>query len=490
MSPAAKSQAKPAIKRPVDKSRTGGSAASGNGSAKGAGRSPSAAPAPRPAQDRAPDGSRPAGVPGADYPVSRFTLDNGLRVLLAPDTSSGVVGVAVHYDVGFRSEPQGRTGFAHLFEHLMFQGSESLAKLEHFRLVQSSGGIFNGSTHTDYTDYFEVLPAAALERGLFLEADRMRAPRITAENLANQVDVVSEEIRLNVLNRPYGGFPWIDLPAVLFDSFANAHNGYGDFVDLQAATVADCADFFEKYYTPANAVLTVCGDVDPDQAVELIHRHFDDVPFRPAPVRPSFAEPFPTSVRRAEKQDPLAPAPAFAVGWRLPDPVADLPGYLATVLLGQVLADGESSRLQSAVVAKAGLATEIWAGPGLMGGPLDARDPDVFVLGALHAIDVPADTVISAAAEQIAMVAADGPDESERLSAIARFTAGLYRENDGISARTRSLGSLELLHGRAELLSEIPGLLDNVGTAEIAAAAAALDPERCAVLTIVPGAQQ
>ncbi len=429
-------------------------------------------------------------IPGADYPVSRFTLANGLRVVLAPDTSSGVVGVAVHYDVGFRSEPQGRTGFAHLFEHLMFQGSESLPKLEHFRLVQSSGGIFNGSTHTDYTDYFEVLPAAALERGLFLEADRMRAPRITAENLANQVDVVSEEIRLNVLNRPYGGFPWIDLPPVMFDSFANAHNGYGDFIDLEAATVPDCADFFERYYTPANAVLTVCGDFETTRATDLIHQHFDDVPHRPAPVRPSFAEPWPTTVRRGEKHDPLAPAPAFAVGWRLPDPVADLSGYLASVLLGQVLSDGESSRLQSAVVAEAGLATEIWAGPGLMGGPLDARDPDVFVLGALHAADVPAERVIEAAGEQVAAVAADGPTEQERLRAIARFTAGLYRENDSISARTRSIGSLELLHGRAELLSEIPWLLDQVGTKHIAAAAKALDPATCAILTIVPGANQ
>lgn len=429
-------------------------------------------------------------TPAADYPISRFTLANGLRVVLAPDTSSGVVGVAVHYDVGFRSEPAGRTGFAHLFEHLMFQGSESLPKLEHFRLVQSSGGIFNGSTHTDYTDYFEVLPAAALERGLFLEADRMRAPRITAENLANQVDVVSEEIRLNVLNRPYGGFPWIDLPPVMFDTFANAHNGYGDFVDLNAATLPDCADFFERYYTPANAVLTVCGDFHTAMATDLVHQHFGDVPHRPAPVRPSFAEPWPTSVRRAEQPDALAPAPAFAVGWRLPDPVADLPGYLAHVLLGQVLSDGESSRLQSSVVAQAGLATEIWAGPGLMGGPLDARDPDVFVLGGLHAVDVPADRVIDAAVEQIAAVGSAGPSEPERLRAIARFTAGLYRENDSISARTRSLGSLELLHGRAELLSEIPQLLDQVTAEQIAAAAGTLDPAAAAILTIVPGAHQ
>ncbi len=152
-------------------------------------------------------------IPATKYPVERFTLDNGLRVVLTPDRSAPVVGVAVVYDVGIRSEPEGRTGFAHLFEHLMFQGSENLEKLAHFRHVQGAGGSFNGSTHLDYTDYFEVLPSGALERALFLEADRMRGPRLTEENLRNQVDVVKEEIRVNVLNRPYGGFPWLKLPA-------------------------------------------------------------------------------------------------------------------------------------------------------------------------------------------------------------------------------------------------------------------------------------
>ncbi len=413
-------------------------------------------------------------------------LDNGLRVLFAPDPGAGVVGVAVHYDVGFRSEPQGRTGFAHLFEHLMFQGSESLPKLEHFRLVQSSGGVFNGSTHTDYTDFFEVVPAGALERALFLEADRMRAPTITAENLANQVDVVSEEIRLNVLNRPYGGFPWVQLPAVLFTTFANAHNGYGDFVDLQAATVGDCAEFFDTYYTPANAVLTVCGDFDPDQAGEWVDKHFHDIPFRPAPVRPSFAEPPPDGVRRADHPDPHAPAPALAVGWRLPDPVAELTGYLAFVVLAGILSDGESSRLQASVVAEQNLATDLWAAPGLLGGPLDARDPDVFVLGAIHPAEVPAEAVIDASAEQIARVAVAGPEPDELRRALARFTSSLYRESDAIAGRTRSLGSLELLHGRAELLGELPDLLSALTVDDIAAAAAALDPDRCAVLRILP----
>ncbi len=429
-------------------------------------------------------------IPRADYPVERRKLNNGLRVVFAPDRGAGVVGVSVHYDVGFRSEPEGRTGFAHLFEHLMFQGSESLPKLEHFRLVQSSGGVFNGSTHTDYTDYFEVVPAGALERALFLEADRMRAPKITAENLTNQVDVVSEEIRLNVLNRPYGGFPWIQLPAILFDSFANAHNGYGDFVDLQAATVGDCAEFFETYYSPANAVLTVCGDVDVDEAAELVTQHFGDIPFRPAPVRPSFDEPWPTTVREGEVIDQHAPTPALAVGWRLPDPVADLPGYLSFVVLAGLLTEGESSRLQSSLVAKRSLATDIWASPGLLGGPLDSRDPDVFVLGALHPSDVPATTVIDAAAEQIAVLGAEGPGELEMQRARARFASALYRDNDSIASRTRSLGSLELLHGRAELLGELPDLLNAVTADDVAAAARSLDPGRCAVLRVVPAADR
>ena len=194
--------------------------------------------------------TRSAKLPSPSFSLTHHTLSNGLRVVVAPDRSAPVVGVAVLYDVGFRSEPEGRTGFAHLFEHLMFQGSANLEKLEHFRYVQSSGGTFNGSTHFDYTNYFEALPSNALERGLFLEADRMTSPRITAENLANQLDVVKNEIRVNVMNRPYGGFPWIYLPPVLFDTFANSHNGYGGFEDLESATVEDASDFFDKLLRP------------------------------------------------------------------------------------------------------------------------------------------------------------------------------------------------------------------------------------------------
>src|SRR4029450_6912597 len=222
-------------------------------------------------------------IPATKYPVERFTLGNGLRVVLSPDRSAPVVGVAVVYDVGIRSEPEGRTGFAHLFEHLMFQGSESLEKLAHFRHIQRSGGTFNGSTHLDYTDYYEMLPSNALERALFLEADRMRGPRLTEENPRNQVDVGKEEIRVNVLNRPYGGFPWLKLPPVMFDTFANAHDGYGSFDDLEAGTGPGAKEVFEGDYAAGNAVLSVAGDLDADRARELVERLFNDVPARPAP---------------------------------------------------------------------------------------------------------------------------------------------------------------------------------------------------------------
>ena len=261
----------------------------------------------------------PAGpaIPSPSYDVVRSTLANGLRVVLSRDTTAPVVGVAVYYDVGFRSEPEGRTGFAHLFEHLMFQGSENVGKAQHPAYVQGAGGIFNGSTHPDYTNYFQLLPSGALELALFLEADRMRAPKLTQENLENQIAVVQEEIRVNVLNRPYGGFPWITLPPVAFDSFANAHNGYGDFAELQAATLEDAATFFDAYYAPGNAVLSVAGDIDPDATLALIDKHFGAISARKVPVRPSFAEAvWPRSQVLVDK---LRAEPALAAGYGVPD---------------------------------------------------------------------------------------------------------------------------------------------------------------------------
>jgi predicted Zn-dependent peptidase len=417
--------------------------------------------------------------------LNRFTLPNGLRVVLAPDPTSPVVGVSVHYDVGFRSEPEGRTGFAHLFEHLMFQGSESLEKLAHFRHVQSSGGTFNGSTHPDYTDYFMVLPAGGLERALFLEADRMRAPKLTEENLRNQVDVVKEEIRLNVLNRPYGGFPWILLPPVLYKTFPNAHNGYGDFTELEQADLDDCAQFFDTYYAPANAVLTIAGDLELDRAKELIDKHFGDVPARPAPDRPSFAEPPPAGELRGEHADPHAPLPALAIGYRMPDPINELDGYLGNLVLAAVLAEGDGSRLQQRLVHREPLVTDINAACGLFG-PFEARDPDTFIVTAVHSPDVTQDRVLAAVDEELDKLAGAPPTEQELAKVTARWVAGLHRENDRLISRTLAFGSLELLYGDPGLVHTLPDRISTVTPDAVAAAAKALRPDSRAVLTVTP----
>src|SRR5690606_9162612 len=145
-------------------------------------------------------------------PVEYYKLNNGLKVILSQDTTSPTAIVAVYYNIGFRIEPQDRTGFAHLFEHMMFQGSKNLGKMEFVKLIQQNGGVLNGSTRFDFTNYFEIVPSHKLETMLWAEADRMRSLDITEDNLANQQGVVKNEVKVNVLNTPYGGYPWLDMP--------------------------------------------------------------------------------------------------------------------------------------------------------------------------------------------------------------------------------------------------------------------------------------
>jgi predicted Zn-dependent peptidase len=423
-------------------------------------------------------------IPATAYPIERFTLPSGLRVVLAPDRSAPVIGVAVVYDVGIRSEPEGRTGFAHLFEHLMFQGSENLEKLAHFRYVQGSGGTFNGSTHLDYTDYFETLPANALERALFLEADRMRGPRLTEENLRNQVDVVKEEIRVNVLNRPYGGFPWLKLPPVMFDTFANAHDGYGSFVDLQAATVADAQSFFERYYAAGNAVLAVSGDIDVVGATRLIESHFGDVPARPAPRRPDFDEPDLTAERREAYVDRLAPLPAVASAWRVPNPIDDFAGYLPYVVLAEVLTDGDASRLVQRIVQRDRTATSIGGYLGFMGEPFETRDPTALLMQAHLPPGGDVDKVLRTIDEECDRIAIDGLAEGELARTQARMATHLLRDNDAVLGRALRMAVLEQQRGDPSLINELPRLLGEVTEEQIIAAAGMLRPQRRATVEV------
>ncbi|MGW4466589.1 M16 family metallopeptidase [Micromonospora sp. NPDC004704] len=431
--------------------------------------------------------ARRSKIPATKYPVERFTLDNGLRVVLTQDRSAPVIGVAVVYDVGIRSEPEGRTGFAHLFEHLMFQGSANLEKLAHFRYVQGAGGTFNGSTHLDYTDYFETLPSNALERALFLEADRMRGPRLTEENLRNQVDVVKEEIRVNVLNRPYGGFPWLRLPPIMFDTFANAHDGYGSFDDLESATVDEAAEFFDRYYACGNAVLAIGGDLDVAQTRELVARHFDSVPARPAPVRPDFAEPDLTGERRQSYSDRLAPLPAVAAAWRVPDPVADLTGYLPYVVLAEVLTDGDASRLVERLVLRDRTVTSIGGYLGFMGEPFGVRDPTALLVEAHLPPGGDVEKVLRTIDEETSRIAVDGLVDGELARTQARMATHLLRGTDAVLGRALQMAALEQQRGAPELINDLPRLLGEVTEEQVRAAAATLRPERRAAVEVIPG---
>ena len=422
------------------------------------------------------------------HPLHRLTLDNGLRVVLAPDSTAPVIAVAVYYDVGMRSEPAGRTGFAHLFEHVMFQGSAHLPKLEHARQVQGSGGVFNGSTHLDYTNYFEVLPAGALERALFCEADRMAAPLLTQETIDNQIDVVKEEIRVNVLNRPYGAFPWLQLPEVLYDTFANTHNGYGDFVDLESATAQDAAQFFDSYYAPSNAVLAVGGDFEVEQATEWVQRYFGRVAARATPARPQFGEPALTEDRHAVVVDPLASTPALAIGWRVPDPVDDFTGFLPYVVLSELMSDSDASRLEQRLIHRDHLAIHQAMYLGLFGDPFDARDATALMFQAHHGSHISAAQLCDAVDDELQSVAAGGVNDSELARVQARIAAQLLRQADPVLGRTQSFAAGELIHGRAEFATELPGRLADVDAESVAAAAAELHAAHTAVLELKPGA--
>jgi predicted Zn-dependent peptidase len=231
-------------------------------------------------------------------PVEHFTLPNGLKVVVSEDHTSPVAVVEVMYNIGFRSEPKGRTGFAHLFEHMMFQGSGNVKKMEHVSLMQQAGGVVNGSTRLDYTNYFQVLPSNAVELALWLEADRMRSLDVSAENLKNQQNVVSEEVRVNVLNQPHAAFEWLDIWQRANVNWNNAHNFYGDLADLEAATLEDVRTFFKTYYAPNNAVLVVVGDVNPAEIRKFAEKHFGDIPRQTLPAPSDDREPPQTEEKR------------------------------------------------------------------------------------------------------------------------------------------------------------------------------------------------
>jgi predicted Zn-dependent peptidase len=295
-----------------------------------------------------------------------FKLKNGLRVILAEDHAAPTYSICVTYNVGSRDERPGRTGFAHLFEHMMFQGSENVGKGEHFILIENNGGGMNGTTNADRTNYFETLPANQLELGLFLEADRMRSLVINQANLDNQRHAVQEERRLRVDNQPYGK----TFEAILetaYDNFAYKHSTIGSMEDLNAATLEDVAQFFKTYYAPNNAVLTLVGDFKTEEALAKVRKYFEGIPSQPPPREPDMAEPEQKGERRRKLEDAFARTPRLDIVYKIPP--GNTPDWYAMDVLGDVLSGGQSSRLYQKLVKERQVAVAVFGGAQERRGP-------------------------------------------------------------------------------------------------------------------------
>jgi predicted Zn-dependent peptidase len=303
-------------------------------------------------------------VPRLDFTDQR--LENGLRVLIAPDHSAPVFSIAVTYNVGSRNERPGRTGFAHLFEHMMFQGSENVGKGEHFILILNNGGGMNGTTNEDRTNYFEELPKNQLDLALFLEADRMRSLALNQANLDNQRNAVQEERRVGIDNQPYGKSE-LEIDNLSYDNFAYKHSTIGSMADLDAASVDDVKDFFRIYYAPNNAVVALVGDLEPQETLEKVKKYFGAILSQPAPPKVDLAEPEHYGERREVIYDPLARLPQLLISYHVP--LGDTPENFQVQDLANILGTGQSSRFYQHLVKEKQLAVSIQVQPEARIGP-------------------------------------------------------------------------------------------------------------------------
>jgi predicted Zn-dependent peptidase len=358
--------------------------------------------------------------------IESTTLPNGLKVVIAPDSAAPVVTVGVYYKIGFRLEPRGRSGFAHLFEHMMFQGSANAPKMQHIKLINSSGGVLNGSTHYDVTNYYEAVPSNALERVLWLEADRMRALKVDDENLRNQRDVVKEEVRVNVMNQPYGGFPWLDLPPVAFRNWANSHNFYGDFADLDAASLADVQTFFKTYYVPNNAVLLILGDVQPGEGIALAKKYFADIPAGPPPPFADPSEPPQNEERRGEVEEKFGTLPAMAIGF--PVPARRTRDWCAMTLLDMALHGGRAGRLHRELVLEKQIAVEADGGIDDIFG---YNGPTQMVTRIMHKPEFSSEATLAAFDGVIREIQENGISEDELQQLKVKWRSDYYSTLEG-----------------------------------------------------------
>jgi predicted Zn-dependent peptidase len=404
-----------------------------------------------------------------DLPVNVKKLDNGLTVIVTEDHSSPTVGVSVVYHVGMRLEPKNRTGFAHLFEHLMFQGTPNAPKGVFDKTITTGGGRNNGSTRADFTNYIETAPVSALDAILWLEADRMKTLDFNEKTLKNQQDVVKEEIRVNVKNQPYGGFMWIDIGQQAFQKWENNHDGYGSFQDLEGASLDDVRGFHRDYYGPNNAVLAIAGDVTPQQGYALAKKYFGAIPKRATPPAADFSEGPNTAEKRIEQSDALAQVPAIAAAWKIPARGSKDQAPMA--VLGELLAGGDASRFYLGLVKGRELALNVQPMYGLTG-PWEYDGPTLFTVFAMYKPTSSADALLAAMDEEIAKIARDGVDAAALQRVKTAMLADWYNKLESFMSRADTLAKLQTLWGDAHVVNKIPGWIDGVKSEDVQRVAA------------------
>jgi zinc protease len=426
--------------------------------------------------------AKPAAEAKAAIPKLEFTdtrLANGLRVIIAPDHSAPVYAIAVTYNAGARNERPGRTGFAHLFEHMMFQGSENVGKGEHFILVYNNGGGMNGTTTEDRTNYFESLPKNQLDLGLYLEADRMRSLAVTQPNLDNQRNAVQEERRLGIDNQPYGK-AYLDIDNLAYDNFAYKHSVIGSMSDLDAAKLQDLKDFFRIYYAPNNAVLTLVGDLDPQATLAAVNKYFGNIPSQPAPPPVDSEEPEHYGERRETIVDPLARLPQVIVGYHVP--TGNTPDNWAARVLGNILGEGESSRFYEHLVKDKQLATSISV-------QVDARrGPSMFYIIAMPRPGVKPEDLEKGIYDEVEAVAKNGVSDQEIGKARVQFRRELIERRQTDLQTAISMGQYAVFFDDPNLINTAYEKFSAVTAAQVKQAAAKylVAKDRAVVTTLPP----
>jgi predicted Zn-dependent peptidase len=327
--------------------------------------------------------------------------------------------------------------------------------MEFIQLVNSNGGVLNGSTRFDYTNYFAIVPSHKLETMLWAEADRMRGLKITDENLANQQGVVKNEVKVNVLNQPYGGFPWLWLPQYANENWYNSHNFYGDLDDLDAATLADVADFFARYYAPNNAALAIVGDFEPGEALAWAEQYFGDIPASAEPIElPDISEPRQEAEKNVSRPDPLATRPGFAFAYHVPERLT--PEWYAMGLIDQILLQGDDSLLHQALVKEAGITSNIGGGiNALLGNMLNYKGPMLWSASFIHDPGIGREEILQVVDGVIEQLRTTPVDQATLDRALVKWRSNYY---DQVSS-TFGFGRADLLASLA-LFDDNPALIN------------------------------